>query len=328
MLDHDHNLATRTLSLNELQQLLLGSFGEYRTGSFSTLMMRLRNTSETPRTQQQQPRSQLQVMQQFLQAQHAATPASGVTAGEPTRPQLESVIRAIACYEEQPAAQSQHPALNAAQAYREARQALHASQSSGTLALSILTNHRNRNRPTSNTTEQQRRSACEAAKQLRSLLADNHVFTANPKQRANLFLHFNTLIKSKLQSSLPRSTGELDLVVNTHDSYGESTRLNYLQIMTASLRGSPDVQIVREINSLLETELTSTITFAQVLVPHASDHMNGAAILKAFNKLTPNEKQLFLLKWSRATLKICQLVNRERDIVKSGVWGRLGSIPV
>ncbi|MGL5250251.1 MAG: hypothetical protein ACRC7P_04135, partial [Enterovibrio sp.] len=84
MLDHDHNLATRTLSLNELQQLLLGSFGEYRTGSFSTLMMRLRNTSETPRTQQQ-PRSQLQAMQQFLQAQHAATPASGVTAGEPTR---------------------------------------------------------------------------------------------------------------------------------------------------------------------------------------------------------------------------------------------------
>ncbi|MGL6176199.1 MAG: hypothetical protein ACRC1U_04300, partial [Vibrionaceae bacterium] len=307
---HTHSPSAPALALHELQQLLLGSFGEYRARSFSALMTRLRNTNETPRTQRP-TRSQLQVIQQKLQAQHAATPINAVPADQPTRQQLQSVLRALACYEDQASSRPQIAAPDTTQAYLEACQALHVNVPAVPVNASarlLLTDH---SRAIIATTGAQRRLANNAVTQLKPLLTRHTVFTASTEQRTNLFLHFNTLINSKLQPSLPRSQNELELFINQRDSRGANTRLDYLQIMTACLRGSPNAAISAQINALLNSKLTQRIKFEHILVPCSVDNMSGDAILRAFASLTPDEKRLFLLKFAQATLKICQIVTQE-----------------
>ncbi|MGL5335612.1 MAG: hypothetical protein ACRC9R_05645, partial [Enterovibrio sp.] len=304
----NHSTAASSFNLNELQLFLLGSFREHQTGSLAALVEQLRNTTETPRTLQP-PRSQLQMVQQQLQAQYEATPIDAVPTGEPTRQQLSRMIRAITCYEHQSSAQSQRLILEAEQATLEAQQALHVNQPANLSMLSILANHRNRS--TAPITQTQQRSACHAAGLLRPLLARHSVFTASPEQRNNLLLHFHTLINSELQPSFPLNLSDLALFFNQRDDSGGNSRLNYLQIMTASLRGSPNAAIVSQINALLSETLTDNISFEQVLVPQAPAHLSEAALLGVLNNLTPNAQQLFLLKWSRAILQICQLVTRE-----------------
>ncbi|MGL5336717.1 MAG: J domain-containing protein [Enterovibrio sp.] len=326
MLAPDHGSVSPALSLNELQQLLLGAFRGHRASSLSALVDRLRNTPETPRTQQS--RTLLQAMQQHLQAQYEATPANAVPEGAPTRPQLNAIMKALACYENQHSAPSPSSTAVAVQAFMEARQTINVGSSANAAALPILTIHRNANRPNSTTTETQRRLACNTAGQLRPLLANHSVFTISPAQRANLLLHFNSLINSKLRSSLPRSRGELDLFFNMPDSYGGSTRLHYLQIMTATLRGSSDTAITSQINALLETKLTRDITFEQVLVPLANGYINGATLLKRFNNLSAEEQHLFLLKWSQTTLKICQIVTSELAQIMPSIAARQPSPPM
>ncbi|MGL5291759.1 MAG: J domain-containing protein [Vibrionaceae bacterium] len=307
MLDPDNSAASPAFNLSELQQLLLGSFGGHQTGSLSALVERLRNTNEIPSTLRT-PRSQLQVVQELLQTQHQATPLNAVPAGNPTRQQLQCIMNALACYENQPTSHPQHLTPEATLAYHEAQQALHVDQPVNAAALPILATHRSR--PAANVTDAQRRLAYHTAGQLRPQLAHHAVFTASPAQRMNILLHLHSLTSSELQPSLPLTRSDLALFINQRDD-NASSRLNYLQIMTATLRGSPNAVIVNQINALLSTQLASNISFAQVLVPHATEHISEAALLGTFNNLTPEAQQLFLLKWSRAILQISQLITSE-----------------
>ncbi|MGL6176473.1 MAG: hypothetical protein ACRC1U_05710, partial [Vibrionaceae bacterium] len=165
-------------------------------------------------------------------------------------------------------------------------------------------------------TSAQRCSTYDAVAQLKPLLADHTIFTATPERRENLLLHLHSLIGSELLSALPCTQSELAAFICQCD--GNSSRLDFLQIMTAFLRGSPNSAFVTQIETLLNTQLNENMTFEQVLVPSAPNSISGDAMLAQLAELTPEEKALFLLKLSRATLIICQLIICELAQIRQG----------
>ncbi|MGL6175601.1 MAG: hypothetical protein ACRC1U_01205, partial [Vibrionaceae bacterium] len=298
MRSSDHTSPSPVFSLNELQQLVAGEFGGYQTGSLQALVERLRNTAETPSTLPR--RSQLQTVQQRLLAQYDAAPENSAPNGEPTRQQLQQVISEIASYECQPSLSPQRPTLAPACAQQgepPRETAASATQNERAAASSITT------------TSAQQRAAQDAVAQLKPLLANHTVFTASPEQRVNLLLHLHTLMNSELRFAPPQTQSELASFINQRGN--ASSRLDYLQIMTAFLRGSPNTAITSQINALLNSQLAQNMTLEQILVPRAAGSMSGEAVLAQFADFTPEAKKLFLLKLARATLTICQLITSE-----------------
>ncbi|MGL5249500.1 MAG: hypothetical protein ACRC7P_00235, partial [Enterovibrio sp.] len=260
----------------------------------------MRNTAETPSTLPR--RSQLQTVQQRLLAQYDAAPENGAPSGEPTRQQLQKVISEMASYECQPSLSPQRPtqAPACAQQGEPPREtAAPATQSERGAARSITT------------TSTQQRAAQDAIARLKPLLANHTVFTASPEQRVNLLLHLHTLMNSELRFAHPQTQSELASFINQRDSGNATSRLDYLQIMTAFLRGSPNAAITSQINALLSSQLAQNMTLEQILVPRAPGSMSGEAVLAQFADFTPEAKKLFLLKLARATLTICQLITSE-----------------
>ncbi|MGL6176472.1 MAG: hypothetical protein ACRC1U_05705 [Vibrionaceae bacterium] len=90
----------------ELRQLLNGQFGEHNVKDFAALIKLLHNTPEIPVTQEpagsqavapiRPARTQLQVVQERLQAQYEATPEHDLPKGALDRPLLQQVIKSIA----------------------------------------------------------------------------------------------------------------------------------------------------------------------------------------------------------------------------------------
>ncbi|MGL5250669.1 MAG: J domain-containing protein, partial [Enterovibrio sp.] len=75
---------------------------------------------------------------------------------------------------------------------------------------------------------------------------------------------------------------------------------------------------VTQIETLLNTQLNENMTFEQVLVPSAPNSISGDAMLAQLAELTPEERALFLLRLSRATLIICQLITCELAQIRQG----------
>ncbi|MGL6176617.1 MAG: J domain-containing protein [Vibrionaceae bacterium] len=118
-------------------------------------------------------------------------------------------------------------------------------------------------------------------------------------------------MNSELRFAHPQTQSDLVSFMNQRDSGNASSRLDYLQIMTAFLRGSPNAAITSQINALLSSQLAQNMTLEQILVPRAAGSMSGEAVLEQFAGFTPEAKKLFLLKLARATLTICQLITSE-----------------
>lgn len=333
--------SSSAFSTVELRQLLNGQFGEHNANGFADLIKILHNTPEIPVTQapaglqtvanaqfessERPARTQLQVVQERLQAQYDATPEHDLAKGELDRPLLQQIIKSIAYHKEKLSTQPQSLDPEVIQGSISLQQGIIVSEPPQTLVPvqqeEILQEEMQRPESplldsTSAAASAQRCSTHDAVAQLKPLLADHTMFTATPERRENLLLHLHSLISSELLPALPRPQSELAAFICPCD--GTCSRLDFLQIMTASLRGSPNPTFVTQIETLLNAQLNEDMTFEQVLVPHAPNSISGDAMLAQFAELTPEARELFLLKLSRATLIICKLITCELAQIRQG----------
>lgn len=344
----------------ELRRLLNGQFGEHNVKEFAALIKLLHNTPEIPVTQEPvgsqaiatvgPARTQLQVVQERLQAQYEATPEHDLPNGAPDRLTLQQVIKSISYHEKKLSVQPQNLDPEVTQGSLNLQQSILVNGPSQILA-SVLQEETQQEEmqvgemlqedalleealhedmpqeemqrpespvldPVAAATSAQRCSAYDAVAQLKPLLADHTIFAATPERRENLLLHLHSLISSELLSAPPCTQSELAAFICQCD--GNSSRLDFLQVMTAFLRGSPNSAFVTQIETLLNAQLNENMIFEQVLVPHAPNSISGDAMLAQLAELTPEARELFLLKLSRATLIIYKLITCELAQIRQG----------
>ncbi|MGL5251280.1 MAG: hypothetical protein ACRC7P_09405, partial [Enterovibrio sp.] len=312
-----------------MRRLLNGQFGEHNVKEFAALIKLLHNTPEIPVTQEpagsqavapiRPARTQLQVVQERLQAQYEATPEHDLPKGALDRPLLQQVIKSIAYHKKKLSAQPQNLDPEVTQGSLSLQQGILVSEPTQILAPALQEETQQEEmqveemlqedalpeealhedmlqeemqRPESPVfdlviaaTSAQRCSTYDAVAQLKPLLADHTIFTATPERRENLLLHLHSLIGSELLSALPCTQPELAAFICQCD--GNCSRLDFLQIMTAFLRGSPNSAFVTQIETLLNTQLNENMTFEQVLVPSAPNSISGDAMLAQLAELTP-----------------------------------------